>query len=204
MYGYLGLKKDENFWMNITAITYRRDPWLMNQFTGATRGYVTAPVSSLFNETFSKMIPGLIEINQPVDTTGLCFVRIRKTAPGQGLKAGKRRGRDRAAVQGNGRGGRGRRRAELVRGRAGDRRPLHARHGDGNLRGPWHAAGSEFRRARQIQQTGHRCHPPVPEEGGPDVFPELNRTLLEELAPDAFDIAMANWGDVINGWARPV
>ena len=36
MYGYLGLRKEENFWMNITAITYRKDPWVMNQFTGAT------------------------------------------------------------------------------------------------------------------------------------------------------------------------
>ncbi len=53
MYGYLGRKKDENFWMNVTAVTYRKDPWLMNQFTGVTRGYVTAPVSSLFNDSAS-------------------------------------------------------------------------------------------------------------------------------------------------------
>ena len=33
----------------------------------------------------------------------------------------------------------------------------------------------------------------LPEEGGPDVYPELNRTLLENLAPDAFDIAMEQY-----------
>ena len=88
MYGYLGPTKDENFWMNITAITYRKDPWLMNVFTGATRGYTTAPVASLYNESFSKMIPGLIEINQAVDTTGLCFVRIKKTEPELGRAHG--------------------------------------------------------------------------------------------------------------------
>jgi hypothetical protein len=26
--------------------------------------------------------------------------------------------------------------------------------------------------------------------------------LLEELAPDAFDLAMGNWGDEINGWGK--
>ena len=41
-----------------------------------------------------------------------------------------------------------------------------------------------------------------PEEGGPRDYPELNRTLLEELAPDAFDIVMENWGDVIEGWGK--
>jgi 4-hydroxy-3-polyprenylbenzoate decarboxylase len=41
-----------------------------------------------------------------------------------------------------------------------------------------------------------------PEEGGPEVYPELNRELLETLAPDAFDVAMANWGDVIDGWGK--
>jgi hypothetical protein len=34
------------------------------------------------------------------------------------------------------------------------------------------------------------------------VYPELNRELLEKLAPDAFDVAMGNWGDVINGWGK--
>ena len=41
-----------------------------------------------------------------------------------------------------------------------------------------------------------------PEEGGPEVYPELNRTLLEELAPDAFDKALAKWDDAINTWGK--
>ena len=36
-----------------------------------------------------------------------------------------------------------------------------------------------------------------PEEGGPKTFPELNRTLLEELAPESFELAERKWGDVI-------
>jgi 3-polyprenyl-4-hydroxybenzoate decarboxylase len=41
-----------------------------------------------------------------------------------------------------------------------------------------------------------------PEEGGPAVYPELNRKLLEQLAPDAFDVAIGNWGEMIDGWGK--
>ncbi len=203
MYGYLGQRKDENFWMNITAITYRKDPWLMNVFTGAIRGYTTAPVASLYNESFSKMIPGLVEINQAVDTTGLCFVRIKKTEPGQGLKVGKRL-------------------ASIV--------PLYKMtivvDEDVDILN-WYevglAIGSRYTPATATEIFSGRGMPldpsssehryesskiiidatrQWPEEGGPKDFPILNRVLLEELAPDAFDIAMGNWGDVINSWGK--
>lgn len=202
MYGYLGLRKDENFWMNITAITYRKDPWIMNQFTGATRGYVTAPVSSLFNESFSKMIPGLIEINQAVDTTGLAFVRIRKTKPGQGLKIGRQI-------------------ASIV--------PLFkmtvvvdedvdvlswyevglaigARYTPDTATAVFEGRGMPLDPSSADRGQSSKLVIDAtrkwPEEGGPEVFPELNRTLLEELAPNAFDRTFAKWGDVINQWDK--
>ncbi len=204
MYGYLGRQKAENFWMNITAVTYRKDPWLMNVFTGATRGYVTAPVSSLFNESFSKTIPGLIEINQAVDTTGWCFVRIKKTEPGQGKKVGKRL-------------------ASIV--------PLFkvtiVVDEDVDILN-WYevglAVGSRYTPETATEIFAGRGMPldpssrqedryasskividatrQWPEEGGPETYPKLNRVLLEELAPDAFDLAMGNWGDEINGWGK--
>ena len=36
-----------------------------------------------------------------------------------------------------------------------------------------------------------------PEEGGPEKYAELNRTLLEELAPESFTQVDAKWGDVV-------
>ncbi|MEJ2139241.1 MAG: UbiD family decarboxylase [Gammaproteobacteria bacterium] len=202
MYGYLGLKKDENFWMNITAVTYRKDPWLMNQFTGATRGYVTAPVTSLFNESFSKIIPGLIEINQPVDTTGLCFVRIKKTAPGQGLKIGKRL----AAI------------VPLFKvtvvvdedvdvlnwyevGLAMGARYTPATataifDGRGMPLDP--SSGDRGKSSKLVIDATRQW----PEEGGPEVYPQLNRTLLEELEPDAMGKAKARWGETISSWGK--
>lgn len=202
MYGYLGLKKEENFWMEVTAVTYRKDPWIMNQYTGATRGYVTAPVSSLFNETFSQRIPGLIEINQVVDTTGLAYVRIKKTKPGQGLKIGKLLAsivplfkvtvvvdedvdvldwyevglaigaRYTPATS-----------TEIFEGRG---MPLDP------------SSGERGKSSKLVIDATRQW----PEEGGPDSFPELNRTLLEELAPNAFDRTLSKWGDVINQWGK--
>jgi 4-hydroxy-3-polyprenylbenzoate decarboxylase len=204
MYGYLGREKDENFWMNITAVTYRKDPWLMNQFTGVTRGYITAPVSSLFNESFSKTIPGLIEINQPVDTTGWCFVKIKKTKPGQGLKAGKRLSSivplfkvtivvdedvdvlDWYQV------------GLAVGARYTPATATEIFSGRGMPLDPSSNAADRYASSKLVIDATRQW----PEEGGPEKYPELNRTLLEQMAPDAFDTAMANWGEVINGWGK--
>jgi UbiD family decarboxylase len=174
----------------------------MNQYTGATRGYVTAPVSSLFNESFSSRIPGLIEINQVVDTTGLAYVRIKKTKPGQGLKIGKLLAsivplfkvtvvvdedvdvlnwyevglaigaRYTPATA-----------TEIFEGRG---MPLDP------------SSGDRGKSSKLVIDATRQW----PEEGGPEVYPELNRTLLEELAPDAFDRAFSKWGDVINQWGK--
>ena len=37
----------------------------------------------------------------------------------------------------------------------------------------------------------------LPEEGGPENYAELNRTLLEELAPESFAKVDAKWGDAV-------
>ncbi len=37
----------------------------------------------------------------------------------------------------------------------------------------------------------------LPEEGGPDIFPELSRALLKQGAPDVLARVDAKWGDVI-------
>jgi 3-polyprenyl-4-hydroxybenzoate decarboxylase len=41
-----------------------------------------------------------------------------------------------------------------------------------------------------------------PEEGGRENFPSLNRTMLEQGAPDAFDITDQKFRDVLLNW-RP-
>jgi 4-hydroxy-3-polyprenylbenzoate decarboxylase len=204
MYGYLGRRKDENFWMNVTAITYRKDPWLMNMFTGASRGYVTAPVTSLFNESFSKLIPGLLEINQAVDTTGLAFVRIRKTKPGQGLKIGKQITKiiplfkvtvvvdedvdvlDWYQV------------GLAIGARYTPATATAIFEGRGMPLDPSTSGDDRYKSSKLVIDATRQ----LPEEGGPDVYPELNRTLLEKLAPNAFDRTFDKWGSKITQWGK--
>ena len=93
MMGYMGPQKPENFMMEITAITHRKDPWILNQFTGVTRGYPTGPTSVLYNNAFARLVPGLIEIHSPLHAPGITYVRIKKTKAGQGLRAGEMLGK---------------------------------------------------------------------------------------------------------------
>ena len=41
-----------------------------------------------------------------------------------------------------------------------------------------------------------------PEEGGPEVFPGRNRTLLEEGAPKAMVRVDAQFGELLKDWGR--
>ena len=197
MYGYLGEPKDENFFMNITAITHRKDPWVVNQFTGATRGYATAPTAALYNTLLKRLVPGLVELHSPVESTGLTFLSIKKTKPGEGLKAGQRLAKiipifkvvvivdhdvdvmDTAAV-GLAIG------ANVMPGHAVDIFNARGMPLDPSLRDHNEAGKLIIDATRQW-----------PEEGGRDVYPSFNRTLLEDLAPQSFDLVDERLGQYI-------
>lgn len=89
MFGYMGPAKEENFFLNVTAVTHRRDPWIINAFTGMQRGMVTSPQDALYDHFLRRAVPNLIEIYQPQDLMGVAILSIDKTGPGQGLKAGR-------------------------------------------------------------------------------------------------------------------
>ncbi|MCK6369769.1 MAG: UbiD family decarboxylase, partial [Gammaproteobacteria bacterium] len=89
MFGYLGPRKEGNYFIRITAITHRRDPWTVNAFTGFQRGMLTAPQDALYEFVTRKAIPNLVELYQPQDIPGVAIMAIDKTAAGQGLAAGR-------------------------------------------------------------------------------------------------------------------
>jgi len=207
MYGYLGEPKDENFFMNITCITHRKNPWIVNQFTGATRGYATAPTAALYNTTLKSLVPGLVEIHSPVESTGLSFVRIKKTKPGEGLKAGQRLAKiipifkivvvvdddvdvmDTAAV-GLAIG------ARTMPGHAVDIFKARGMPLDPSLDDHNDAGKLIIDATRQW-----------PEEGGRETFPEFNRDLLDELAPQSFELVDERLGEYIEQgrtWQGPI
>ena len=88
MFGYMGPEKEENFYLNVTAVTHRRDPWVVNMYTGMQRGMVTSPQDALSDFFIRRGVPNLVESYQPQDVMGVYIISIDKNAPGQGLKAG--------------------------------------------------------------------------------------------------------------------
>ena len=88
MYGYLGPRDEGKFWMRVTAVTHRRDPWILNMFTGMERGLVTAPMHTLIEHDLRQQFPYFVEYYQPHDTMGIAYLAIKKTKPGQGLEIG--------------------------------------------------------------------------------------------------------------------
>jgi 4-hydroxy-3-polyprenylbenzoate decarboxylase len=198
MYGYLGLKKDENFWMTVTAVTHRRDPWVLNQFTGVTRGYVTAPTAVLFNTGLKRLVPQLIEIHSPVEATGLTFVRIDKTAAGQGIEAGTKLAKIIPIYK-----------VVIVVDKDVDVLDANQVYHAMGARWQPYTASNILEKARGMPLDPSSPDRPMsskividatkqwPEEGGPEFYPELNRTLLEQGVPGIFEHIDVKFGKEI-------
>jgi 4-hydroxy-3-polyprenylbenzoate decarboxylase len=201
MYGYMGLYKEENFWMNVTAVTHRRNPWLMNSFTGVNRGTLKAAGDALAVMSLQRMIPGLVDYHTTNDATGISFVSIDKTRPGQGLEVGKQIAErisiakvllvvdsDLDVVK----------RTDMLLALGSRWQPHPATHIYEELRGmPLDPSTPNRPMSSKIVIDATRQWP---EEGGPAVYADLNRTLLVKGSPEVFDRVDARWGEVMNNW----
>lgn len=203
MFGYLGPQKEAVFWMNVTRITHRRDPWLMNSFTGMQRGYTTSPVEVLYERIMRRSIPNLIDFHYPQDMMGVSFVSIDKSAPGQGMQAGRIVAervsickvivvvdKDLDVLD----------RTQMLFAMGSRWQPDPATEiisgGRGNITDPSSIVPGETSKI-VIDATMQ-----WPEEGGPKTFAKRNRVLLEELAPDALAQADASFGAALRNWGE--
>jgi 4-hydroxy-3-polyprenylbenzoate decarboxylase len=204
MYGYMGGRKSENFWMHVTSITHRRDPWIVNQFTGMTRGFPTAPLEKIALSTLQRFVPNVKMLHTPVEATGLCFVSIKKNKPGEALDIGKRI----AQIVGI---------AKVIVMVDDDLEVLDRVE-------MMHAIGSRWQpqpaTAIIPESRGMPLDPSLvkrpmtskividatrqwPEEGGPRTYQALNRAELERLAPDSFKRVDANWTKLVGKYRPP-
>ena len=203
MFGYLGPQKEAVFTMNVTKVTHREKPWILNSYTGMHRGYITSPVEALYDQLLRGMVPNLVEFHYPQNMMGVAFVSIDKTAPGQGLEAGRK-----IAT-----------RIPIVK-------VMVVVDKEMNVLDPvemWFTIGSRWQPypASEIieEVRGIITDPSAPkawkssnividatrqwpEEGGPTVYPERNRVLLEELAPDALAQVDAIYGTRLRDWGN--
>jgi 4-hydroxy-3-polyprenylbenzoate decarboxylase len=203
MYGYLGLKKDQNFVMNVTCVTARKNPWILNQFTGATRGFCTAPLEAFSFYRLKKLIPSAVAFHSPVEWTGIGFLSIDKTAPGQGLEVGKKLATlvpitktlivvDKDVDVLN--------RTEVMQAVGARWQPYPAAEIIKEARGmPLDPSAPKRPMSSKIVIDATRQWP---EEGGPAVYPERNRDLLNKLAPEAKKLVDARWEEYMRGWKR--
>jgi 4-hydroxy-3-polyprenylbenzoate decarboxylase len=204
MYGYMGGRKSENFWMNVTSITHRRDPWIVNQFTGMTRGFPTAPLEKIALTTLQRFVPSVRMLHTPVEATGLCFVSIKKNKPGEALEIGKRI----AQIVGI---------AKVIVMVDDDLEVLDRVE-------MMHAIGSRWQpqpaTAIIPESRGMPLDPSLvkrpmtskividatrqwPEEGGPQTYQALNRAELERMAPESFKRVDANWAKFVGKYRPP-
>ncbi|RMF99307.1 MAG: UbiD family decarboxylase, partial [Gammaproteobacteria bacterium] len=89
VYGYMGLPKPENFFMEVEAVTHRPRPWVVNSFAGITKLTMGLPQLVANNREYRRRIPNLVEFFRPTETTGVVVASIRKRLPGDGMQAGQ-------------------------------------------------------------------------------------------------------------------
>lgn len=203
MFGYLGPRKEENFWMRITAVTHRRDPWFVNAFTGMQRGMVVAPMDALYEYSLKRAIPYLVEMHQPQDAMGVAIMAIDKTAPGQGLAAGKLVAernpiakviivvdKDIDVLD----------RSQVTFALGSRWQPYPASHIIQDIGGIITDPSQKVQgRTSKIVIDATRQ---LPEEGGRENFPELNRVLLERGAPGVFEAVDRLYGRWLREWRQ--
>jgi 4-hydroxy-3-polyprenylbenzoate decarboxylase len=203
MYGYLGLKKERNFVMNVNCITHRKQPWILNQFTGVTRGFCTAPLEAFSFYRLKKVVPNAVAFHSPVEWTGIGILAIDKQGPKQGLEAGRKIANlvpitkacvvvDKDVDVLN--------RTEVMQAVGARWQPYPASEIIQEARGMALDPSSPRRPfSSKIVIDATRQ---LPEEGGPKVYPERNRDLLTKLAPESFRIVEQNWEKYLKGWKR--
>ncbi len=203
MYGYLGLRKEQNFVMQVNCVSLRKNPWMLNQFTGATRGFCTSPLEAFSFYRLKKLIPNAVAFHSPVEWTGIGFLSIDKTAPGQALELGKKLvtivpitkalivvDKDVDILN----------RTEVMQAVGARWQPYPAAEIIKEARGmPLDPSAPKRPMSSKIVIDATRQWP---EEGGPEIYPERNRDLLNELAPEAKKLVDARWDEYMRGWKR--
>lgn len=201
MAGYQGAYKEEQFWMRVTAISHRRDPWIMNNFTGAQRGTLMAAGHALPLYALKKEIPEVVDYFSDNRAVGVTFVSIRKTQPRQGLEIARRIAEknyfakivvvvDEDLDVTN--------QQQMLMALGTRWQPAQTTHVYESMNGlPLDPSAVRRGRTSKIAIDATRQWP---EEGGPKKFPPLNRTLLESGAPEVFATVDERWGELVRNW----
>jgi 4-hydroxy-3-polyprenylbenzoate decarboxylase len=203
VYGYMGLKKPWNFFLDVTAITHRQRPWIVNAFAGITKVTMSMPQAVASFVQYRRTIPNLVDLYRPVETVGVVLLSIDKRMPGDGMVAGQQIAATDLFSK-----------TIIVVDRDID---LH----DKNQ--IFHALGTRWQPSPAsllIPQTrGFPLDPSaptrwvtskmvidatrqLPAEGGPEKWPQVSRVILQEKSPATLELVNRRWPEYWAGWPR--
>jgi 4-hydroxy-3-polyprenylbenzoate decarboxylase len=200
MYGFQGPSKPDNFFMNIKSVTHRRDPWVLNSFTGLTWDMPKAPQVSSNLFAYKRLIPNLTGLYSPGGANGVIVISIKKRFPGQGVSAG-----------------------QYVAANPALNKIVIVVDDDVDIMDPaavlkalgarWQPSASVIVPQTQMMMPDPSRHTPMlsskividatrqfPQEGGPASWPATNRELLEQGAKEAFSLVDARWDSYMQRW----
>jgi 4-hydroxy-3-polyprenylbenzoate decarboxylase len=194
MYGYMGIAKDKNYVLSVDTVTHRKNPWVMNSFTGVISEYISAPQTAASIYSIRKSFPNVVDYHSPHDSQGLVYISIKKDAVGQGIKVAEPLAKfnplarvvivvdDDIDVMDS----------AAVRFAVGSRwHPSTASQiFDGRRAFPLDPAAPDRKTTSKIIIDATRQWP---EEGGPPFYQELNRAVFEKAAPGAIARVTARW-----------
>ncbi len=211
MVGYQGPRKEQQYWMRVTAVTHRKDPWVMNNFTGLSAGALQAASHARPFYQLKQQIPAIVDLYSDTRAQGVTFASIRKTRPGQGLEIAKQL----AKIRFN---------AKIIIVVDDDLDVTNHEQMLGALGARWQPYGTThtFKEMRGLptdpsiadkfrDASGHGgltskiaidATRQWAEEGGREKFPPWNRTVLQQGAPNAFARVDEQWGEFVRNW-RP-
>jgi 4-hydroxy-3-polyprenylbenzoate decarboxylase len=203
MFGYMGAKKDTNFVINVKRVTHRKNPWLMNAFTGMGRGMLTAPSDALYEAFLKRRIPNIVEYITPQWSMGCVVMSIDKKEAFEGIKAGESIAMTNPIAK-----------------------VIFVVDADVNILDPYDvmaAVGARWQpdpASKIIDKAMGLFTDPsqvvyaetskiiidatrqLPEEGGQEVFPKSNRELLMEESPETMAAVEAKFGEMLKDWKR--
>jgi len=196
IYGFMGLKKPRNFFMNVKAVTHRRDPWFVNCFAGVTKLVHTMPTNANDFVKMKRLIPSLADFFAPSEMVGVAFAAIDKKRPGEGMVAGQLIAATRFL-------------SKVVIVVDGDIDILDTNKVFQAMGARWQPHPASL----VIPQTSGMPLDPsapkrgltskividatrqLPEEGGPEIWPPISSLVLKEKCPEAFDLVDEKWAD---------
>jgi len=194
--GYLGAPYETAFNMTVNRITHRKNPWIVNDFTGVTRPLIEQPSAALTVAALQQFMPGIVDYRYIDSVT---WFSIDKTKPGQALETGKRLAKlipvfkiiimvDKDVDLWSD--------ADRFMAFATRWQAWPASHIFEDLPTmPLEPSSPQREHTSKIVIDATRQWP---EEGGPEEFPGYSRQVLEQQHPEIFTEIDAKWGTAIN------